>query len=66
MARGPCTFRQTDVTRACKGTLAAGLKVVRTEIHKDGKIVLVTREDTEESDDLDQELSEFEKRHGPR
>jgi DNA polymerase IIIc chi subunit len=63
--RGPCTFRQTDVKRAIKAALAAGLKVVRTEFHKD-KFVLLTCGDTEQSNDLDQELSEFEKRHGPR
>jgi hypothetical protein len=41
MARGPCTFRQGDVTRALKATVAAGIEVERIEIDKDGKIVVV-------------------------
>lgn len=42
MARGPCTFRQQDVTRALRATVAAGIEVRRIEIDKDGKIVVVT------------------------
>ena len=42
MARGPCTFRQHDVTRALRATVAAGIEVQRIEIDKDGKIVVVT------------------------
>ena len=41
MARGPCTFRQQDATRAARAAIAAGLKVQRIEIDKDGKIVVV-------------------------
>lgn len=41
MARGPCTFKQQDVTRALRATVAAGIEVRRVEIDKDGKIVLV-------------------------
>jgi hypothetical protein len=42
MARGACTFKQQDVTRALRATVAAGIEVRRVEIDKDGKIVLVT------------------------
>jgi hypothetical protein len=42
MPRGPSTFRQRDVTRALKATVAAGIEVSRVEINKDGKIVIVT------------------------
>lgn len=41
MARGPCTFRQQDLTRALKATVAAGIGVAKVEIGKDGKIVVV-------------------------
>jgi hypothetical protein len=41
MVRGPCTFRQQDVTRALRATVAAGIKVQRVEIDKDGKIIVV-------------------------
>lgn len=41
MPRAPSTFKQTDVTRACKGVMAAGLKPRRAEIDRDGKIVMV-------------------------
>ena len=37
MARGPCTFKQQDVTRALKAA-AAGIGVQRFEIDKDGTI----------------------------
>jgi hypothetical protein len=41
MTRGPCTFRQKDVTRALRATVAAGIEVRRIEIDKDGKIIVV-------------------------
>lgn len=37
----PATFKQSDVTRAAKGVVAAGLDVVRVEI-QGGKIVVYT------------------------
>ena len=40
MARGPQAFKQADVVRAIKAVQTAGLVVVRTEIHTDGRIVL--------------------------
>jgi hypothetical protein len=42
MSRGPCTFKQQDVTRALRATVAAGIEVQRIEIEKDGKIIVVT------------------------
>lgn len=42
MARGPCTFKQQDVTRALRAAVAAGIDVQRIEIDRDGKIVVVT------------------------
>lgn len=66
MARGACTFKQQDVTRALRAALAAGLAVLRVEIDKFGKIIVVTGGDTPSSppDELDRELAEFEARHG--
>jgi hypothetical protein len=40
--RAPCTFRQTDVTRALKAARRAGFERVRVEIDQDGKIAIVT------------------------
>jgi hypothetical protein len=40
MSRGPQTFKQSDVTKACKGTVRAGLEVQRVEIDQAGKIVV--------------------------
>ena len=42
MSRGPCTFRQKDVTRAVRAMEAAGIEVQRVEIDKAGKIIIVT------------------------
>ena len=42
MARGPCTFKQRDVTAAVKAVVAAGVSVARIEIDREGKIVVLT------------------------
>jgi hypothetical protein len=49
MARGPCTFKQQDVTRALRATVAAGIAVQRIEINRDGKIIVVTGQQQEPS-----------------
>ena len=41
MPRGPCTFKQGDVTRMVKGVLAAGVDVMRVEVDMDGRIVVI-------------------------
>jgi len=66
MAKGACTFKQQDVTRALRATRAAGVMVQRIEIDRTGKIVLITGDDNSAApaDDLDRELAEFEARHG--
>jgi hypothetical protein len=67
MSRTPSTFRQQDVTRAIKAVAAAGVGIARVEIDNTGKIVIVVgtpTETTEPQDDLDQELEEWEARHG--
>jgi hypothetical protein len=44
MARGPLTFRQNDLTRAVRAVRNAGVEVLRVEVDKDGKIIVVTAE----------------------
>jgi len=41
MARGPATFKQTDVTRLLKATAAAGITVQRIKLNKDGSFGLL-------------------------
>ena len=65
MARAPSTFRQADVTKAVKAVRSAGVDIVRVELTKDGRIVIVTAEaQPAVQDDLDRELKEFNARHG--
>jgi hypothetical protein len=40
MSRASQTFKQGDVTKACRGAVRAGLEVQRIEIDQDGKIVV--------------------------
>lgn len=41
MPRGACTFKQSDVTKAVKAVMAAGVEVARVEVDRDGKIIVV-------------------------
>ena len=40
MSCGPLTFKQSDLTRAIRAAIAAGLTVERAWVETDGKIVL--------------------------
>lgn len=42
--RKPTTFRQRDLVRAVRGTLAAGLPVKSVMVDRDGSIVVVVGE----------------------
>lgn len=46
MSRGPATFRQSDLERAVRATVKAGIQVARVEIDRAGKIVVVTSHDS--------------------
>ena len=39
--RRPSIFKKTDVTRAARGVLAAGVPIDRVEVGKDGRIIIV-------------------------
>jgi hypothetical protein len=65
MPRRPTRFTQADIARAVRAVIAAGLAISRVEIATDGKIVVVTdQQSVSAQDDLDRELAEFEASHG--
>jgi hypothetical protein len=39
--RGPCRFKKSDVTKATKAVLDAGLPIARVEVNHDGSITIV-------------------------
>jgi hypothetical protein len=47
MGQGPCTFKEVDLIRALRAAKKAGANVVRAEVARDGKIVLVLNTDGE-------------------
>ena len=49
MSRGPCTFKQRDVTQAIKAAIAAGLKVNRFEIDRQGRISIIAADDDKQN-----------------
>jgi hypothetical protein len=51
MSRGANTFKQTDITKAIKAAVKAGVKDWRVEIDRDGKIIVVAAEPAKTPDD---------------
>ena len=47
MGHGRCTFKEADLTRALRALKKAGRDVVRAEIARDGRIVLVFKNSEE-------------------
>jgi hypothetical protein len=50
MAKKPLPFKQTDITRAVKGALAAGLKIRSCKIDRHGNIEVLAGEPLPETD----------------
>jgi hypothetical protein len=61
MARAACTFRERDVTRAIRAVEAAGKKVRKVEVDKDGKVVIVIEDDDAA---VDSERNEWDAEYG--
>jgi hypothetical protein len=53
MARAACTFRQRNVTRAIRAVEAAGKKIKKVEVDKDGKVVIEIAQDDDDAGDSD-------------
>jgi hypothetical protein len=53
MARGPCTFKAQDMTRALVAAKKAGIEIARIKIKKDGTIEMDTKAEPEQATDLD-------------
>jgi hypothetical protein len=59
---GKTRFTQADITRAAKGAVAAGLRVVRLEIDQTGKLAVFTSAEPENN--ADAALAEWERTYG--
>jgi hypothetical protein len=57
MARGPCTFRQKDLTRAIKAAQAAGVSLRRVWVEADGRIVLSIADEARVDHDEDSNVN---------
>jgi hypothetical protein len=59
MARGPLSFKATDLTRAVRAVLAAGLSVAKVEVDKGGRIVVVAVEPDKTAPDQSGVMNEW-------
>jgi len=53
MPKGLQKFKQTDLLRAIRTSQKAGLSIARVEIDRDGKIVVVTGNNSEKPEQVD-------------
>ncbi len=61
MANTPALFKQADITRALKGTVAAGLEPGSFEVEPDGKIIVLLKgEQRNHANSWDEVLSDEE------
>jgi hypothetical protein len=60
MARRPCSYKQTDLTRALRAAKAAGVSV-KIEI-EDGKMTVTSMD---KAATVDSERNEWDEEHGP-
>ena len=58
MTRAPCTFRQTDVTRAIRAVEAAGKKIRKVSI-----VIEIAQDD--DAATVDREKNEWDEEYGP-
>ena len=58
MARGPCTFRERDVTRAIRAVEAAGKKIRKVSI-----VIEIAQDD--DAATIDGESNEWDAEYGP-
>jgi len=64
MVRGPCTFRERDVTRAIRAVEAAGKKVRKVELDKDRKVVVIVIAQEDDDAPVDSERNEWDAEYG--
>ena len=64
MVRGPCTFRQGDVTRAIREVEAAGKKVRKVKKIRKVSIVIEIAQD-DDAATVDGEKNEWDAEYGP-
>ena len=65
MGKGRCDFKEANVTRALKGVekaMKAGVKIARVEIDpKDGKIIIVPKDESAEHDEAQSTVNLWDK-----
>ena len=63
MVRAPCTFRERDLTRAIRAVEAAGQKIRKIEVDRDGNLVIVIAQEDDDAA-VDSERNEWDAEYG--